>query len=80
MLRRLKEHLSTAQAHMKAQTDKNRSERSFVIGDWVYLRLQPFRKTSLSPGSIMKLAPKFYCPYQVVQKVCPVAYKLDLSS
>jgi hypothetical protein len=27
---------------MKNQADKHRSEREFSVGDWVYLKLQPY--------------------------------------
>jgi hypothetical protein len=35
------QHRVRAQARMKKQADQNRSERSFAVGDWVYLKLQP---------------------------------------
>jgi hypothetical protein len=34
---------------MKKQADKHRQERSFEIGDLVYLKLQPYVQTSLAP-------------------------------
>lgn len=37
----IRQHLARAQHRMKSQTDKKRSERTFKVGDWVYLRLQP---------------------------------------
>lgn len=37
----LKEHLQQAQNRMKLQADKNRTEREFTEGDWVYLRCNP---------------------------------------
>lgn len=33
------QHLQRAQLRMKKQADKNRSERSFNVGDWVFLKL-----------------------------------------
>jgi transposase InsO family protein len=42
VLRILKDHLHAAQARMKQQADKHRSEREFEVGDWVFLRLQPY--------------------------------------
>lgn len=45
------QHLSRAQLRMKSQADKHRSERSFSIGDSVYLRLQPYIQSSLAPRS-----------------------------
>ena len=40
----LKHNLVAAQARMKQQDDKHRSEREFEVGDWVFLRLQPFKQ------------------------------------
>ena len=63
---------------MKNQADKHRVERSFSNGDWVYVKLQPYRQRSLKPTALGKLSPKFYGPFQVLHKVGEVAYKLDL--
>uniref|UniRef100_A0A2N9F9M7 Tf2-1-like SH3-like domain-containing protein n=1 Tax=Fagus sylvatica TaxID=28930 RepID=A0A2N9F9M7_FAGSY len=74
----LVEHnLVAAQAKMKQQADKHRSERKFEVGDWVFLRLQPFRQKSMRK-KLGKLSPKFYGPYKVIQRVGMVAYKLEL--
>ena len=43
----LKQNLVDAQARMKEQSDKHRSERSFQEGDWDYVRLQPFKRKSV---------------------------------
>ena len=63
---------------MKQQADKNRSERSFELGDWVYLRLQPHKQTTLKQGGKYKLEPRFYGPYKVLRKVGEVAYEVEL--
>ncbi|XP_077249350.1 uncharacterized protein LOC143888840 [Tasmannia lanceolata] len=60
------------------QADKNRTEREFSVGDWVFLRLQPYRQTSVEVRTNMKLAPRFYGPYEVLKRIGPVAYKLAL--
>jgi len=39
MLSSVRQHLLRAQQRMKHQADKRRSERSFQIGDYVYLKL-----------------------------------------
>eukprot|EP01018_Ginkgo_biloba_P020187 Gb_23070 [translate_table: standard] len=31
------------QNQMKKQDDQKRREREFAVGDWVYLRLQPYK-------------------------------------
>lgn len=74
----LKQHLLRAQARMKKQADKKRSERMFQVGDQVYLKVQPYLQNSLATHRNQKLALKFYGPYQVLQRVGEVSYKLDL--
>ena len=63
---------------MKIQADKHKVERSFTDGEWVYVKLQPYRQRSLKRNALGKLSPKFYGPFQVLHKVGEVAYKLDL--
>jgi hypothetical protein len=63
---------------MKNEADKKRSERSFQIGNMVYLRLQPYVQASLAPRSHHKLCLKYFGPYKVLAKVGTVAYKLEL--
>lgn len=67
-----------AQERIKLQANTNRSERSFSVGDWVFLRLQPYSHKTLSHKTLGKLAPKCYGPFQVMQKIGEVAYKLDI--
>jgi hypothetical protein len=74
----LKEQLHKAQHRMKSQADKKRTKRVFQVGDWVYLRLQPYRHKTLAARKNLKLSPRFFGPFQVLQKMGSVAYKLDL--
>jgi hypothetical protein len=43
ILKLLKENLQTTQNRQKISADRHRIERSFEIGDLVFLRLQPYR-------------------------------------
>jgi hypothetical protein len=63
---------------MKMQADKNRTERSFSVGTWVYVKLQPYVQTSVAPRASQKLAYRFFGPYKIIDKIGNVAYKLQL--
>ncbi|XP_048433256.1 receptor-like protein 11 [Pyrus x bretschneideri] len=78
MLKVLKTNLVIAQNRMKVQADKHRSERTFEVGDLVYLKLIPYQLHSLTTYVYHKLHPKFYGHFEVLEKVGEVAYKLKL--
>ena len=80
ILHTLKENLVMAQNHMKQQADQGHYERQFAEGDQVFLRLRPYKKTSLKVKHCQKLAPKFYGPYIVLKCVGQVIYQLALPS
>lgn len=74
----LLQHLLRAQQRMKVQADKKRSEREFAVGDWVFLKAQPYAQTSLAVRSNHKLAFRYFGPFQVTARVGAVAYRLQL--
>lgn len=74
----LKHNLHKAQNRMKQTADKHRSERKFEVSDWVYLKLQPYRQTSVVSRANMKIAAKYFDPYKVCAKIGSVAYTLQL--
>ena len=66
---------------MKQQADQHRSEKSFDIGDLVFLRIQPYKQMPLKQDKKdKKLSPKYYGPYNVLQKIGTIAYKLELAA
>src|SRR6202046_3234079 len=79
VLQLLRDNLVLAHNRMKQQVDQHRSERIFDVGDWVFLRLQPYKKMSLKQAKKdNKLSPKYYGLYKVLQKIGTMAYKLEL--
>jgi len=66
MNRLIQQHLFRAQNRMKMQADKKRSERSFAVGDSVYLKLQPYVQSSLAPRAHQKLAFKYFGPFSII--------------
>ena len=78
ILKTLKDNLVLAQNRMKQQVDQHCSERKFEEGDQVFLHLQPYKQTSLKDKGHQKISPKFYGPYQILQRIGQVAYKLAL--
>ncbi|GJT10314.1 ty3-gypsy retrotransposon protein [Tanacetum coccineum] len=74
----LKFHLKRAQERMKTMADRHITERVFGIRELVLLKLQPYRQSTLRQHKHHKLAPKYYGPFKILERIGSVAYKLDL--
>ena len=74
----LKEHLKFAQEKIKRSADQKRRDVEYEVGDMVFLKIRPYRQVSLRKRRNEKLAPKFFGPYKIIEKIGPVAYKLEL--
>lgn len=74
----LKDQLLLAQQRMKQFADSKRTEREFQAGDWVFMKLQPYRQLFMGAKKNIKLSLKFYGPFLILEKVGTVAYKLQL--
>jgi hypothetical protein len=55
----LEQHLVAAQNRIKAQADKQRTNREFLVGDSVLLKLQPYAQSSMVNRPCPKLSYKF---------------------
>ncbi|CAA7020384.1 unnamed protein product [Microthlaspi erraticum] len=78
VLQDLKSHLVKAQARMKNNADKHRRELVFAACDKVFLKLRPYRQQLVSKRLYQKLAARFYGPFEVMERIGSVAYRLKL--
>jgi hypothetical protein len=63
LLQQLKGHLEKASNRMKQLTDQKRRDCVFEVGDWVFLRLYPYRQCIVFRRAHQKLASRFFGPY-----------------
>ncbi|GKA55805.1 retrotransposable element Tf2 [Tanacetum coccineum] len=63
---------------MASLTNKNRTDREFKIGVWVFLKLQPHRQVTVRQGPYHKLNAKYFGPFRIIERIRKVAYKLQL--
>ncbi|GKB61612.1 putative reverse transcriptase domain-containing protein [Tanacetum coccineum] len=61
----------------KSYADKSRKPLEFSVGEYVLLKVLPW-KGVVRFGKKGKLAPRFVGPFEIIEKVGPVAYRLDL--
>ncbi|WZY79054.1 hypothetical protein YC2023_025438 [Brassica napus] len=73
-----RERLLNAQNRMKASYDKHHRSVEFGIGEWVLLKLHPYRQITIPKKAFTKLSPKFYGPFEVLARVGTVSYRLRL--
>ncbi|GJR36746.1 transposon ty3-G gag-pol polyprotein, partial [Tanacetum coccineum] len=78
LLKTLRHNLFEARNRMKMYADQHRREVQFKVGDFVYIKLQPYRQTSVVNRVSAKLAPLFFGPYKVLDRVGQVAYRVKL--
>lgn len=78
MVKELQEQLIKAQERMRTQANKKRRAVEYQVGDMVYLKIQPYKMKSLAKRINQKLSPRYYGPYEIVERIGLVAYKLKL--
>ena len=73
----VQKNLKVVQDRQKSYADLERQHKEFSFRDHVYLRFKP-KKSSLKLGSCTKFTSRFCGPFQVLERIGPVAYKLAL--
>ncbi|KAJ9564492.1 hypothetical protein OSB04_000458 [Centaurea solstitialis] len=80
LLSQLKKTLAITRQRMVDQANRKRSDISFQVGEFVYLRLRSNRQSSVQQRPSHKLCKRFYGPFKIIERIGPVAYRLDLSA
>lgn len=74
----LKHHLTHTQARMKHFADAKRREVQYEVGEFVFVKLQPYRQHSVQLRRFQKHAMRYFGPFKILAKIGSVAYHLDL--
>ena len=73
----IRQRLKAASDRQKSYADLKRKDIEYEVGDKVFLKVSPWRKV-LRFGKKGKLSPRFIGPYEVLERIGPVAYRLAL--
>ncbi|KAI3754594.1 hypothetical protein L1987_54381 [Smallanthus sonchifolius] len=73
----IQERLKASRDHQKSYADNRRKPLEFQVGDRVLLKVSPW-KGVFRFGKKGKLAPRFVGPFEILERIGPVAYRLKL--
>ncbi|GJS06089.1 putative reverse transcriptase domain-containing protein [Tanacetum coccineum] len=73
----IKEKLKAARDRQKSYADNRRKPLEFKVGDRVMLKVSPW-KGVIRFGKKGKLAPRYVGPFEILERIGPVAYRLRL--
>ncbi|GKE66570.1 putative reverse transcriptase domain-containing protein [Tanacetum coccineum] len=73
----IKERLQVARDHQKSYVDNRRKPLEFEVGDRVMLKVSPW-KCVVHFGKKGKLALRYVGPFEILERIGPVAYRLRL--
>ncbi|GJW73102.1 putative reverse transcriptase domain-containing protein [Tanacetum coccineum] len=74
----IKDRLKDARDRQKSYAEKRRKPLEFSVGVYVLLKVSPWKGVVLF-GKKGKLAPRFVGPFEIIERIGPVAYRLRLS-
>ena len=74
----IQKRLLTTQSWQKSYADRRRQPLEFEVGDHVFLKVMP-KKWVVRFGKQGKISPRYIGPFEVLNRVGTVAYRLALS-
>jgi hypothetical protein len=74
-MEKIKQNLKATQDRQKSNVQKNRVFRDFKVGKHVFLKVKS-KRSSLRLGSCPNLAAKYYGPFEILERIGPIAYML----
>ncbi|KAJ4717071.1 Retrotransposon protein, putative, Ty3-gypsy subclass [Melia azedarach] len=77
VIEKIRERMKVAQSRQKSYADNRRKSLEFVIGDKVFLKVDPM-KGVMRFGKKGKQSPRFIGPFEILERVEDVAYQLAL--
>ncbi|KAL0549730.1 hypothetical protein IC582_014217 [Cucumis melo] len=76
-IQKIRSRMHTAQSRQKSYADVRRKDHEFEVGDKVFLKVAPMRGV-LRFERRGKLSPRFVGPFEILERIGPVAYRLAL--
>ena len=70
--------MKAAQDRQKSYADKHHREMEYNVGEKVFLKVSPW-KGILRFGKQEKLSLRYVGPYEILERIGPLAYRLALS-
>ena len=74
----IQQRLKVTSFRHQSYDDLKRKDIEYEVGDKVFLKVSPWRKI-LQFRKKRKLSPRFIGPYEILERIRPLAYRLDLS-
>jgi hypothetical protein len=76
---KIKQNLKDAQDRQKNYADKGKTHREFKVGDHAFLKVKA-NKSSLKLGNCSNLEGCYCGPFEILERIGPIAYMISFSA
>ena len=76
-IEKIRARMLASQSRQKSYADPKRRNVEFQVGDYVFLRVSPWKGVRRF-GKKGKLSPRFVGPFEILERIGQVAYRLAL--